>query len=335
MVTFGDNEFEIAIVTYNRAPFIKEWIAYGYEDCKKRNIKLSIYDSSTNDDTEQLLKNLNDDGYGIEYHRVPSETPIGYKPMLPILNSGCEYVWVAGDSRRNDFAELDAKVFPFIKQKIEYILISAGFNEQNDQKIYTDKSEFLLDCFISTTCIGLSIYKISLFDGLKSDASWMADCDRKYKDNYGFGWLGYFYEAFAKDNYKAAFAVIKILNILPKQKKQAWAGRFYECWVENLCDIMDYIPDVYKTKNKVPRDTWVQMNLDGWFYSKRARDCGGLTPEIYKKYLDNGMLERVTDKTNRIKFFACAPQWQVNLYCLPFRALGKCKSAAKKILKRK
>lgn len=333
MIRFDDNEFEIAIVTYNRPAFVKEWMDKCYESVKARNISLSIFDSSSNDETEELVKSLTGEGYEIKYARVCSETPIGYKPMLPILSSSSKYLWVCGDSRYHDFDDLDQKVFPYIKDDIDYILISVGFNDQNSGKIYSDRSELLRECFISTTCIGLSIYKLSLFAGLKADPHWMAECDRKYKENYGFGWLGYFFEAFAQGDHKAAFITIALHNIFLGSKKQAWAPRFYECWVENLCGIMDGIPESYTTKAVVPRETWTAMKLAGTHYSYVARMSGGLTPAIYEKYKQNGMLARVTDQEKKIRFFAYAPSWQVKLCYAPIRLRRKTMGAVRKMKK--
>ena len=199
MIKFDNNEFEIAIATYNRSEFIEEWLDKCYLDITSRNIALSIYDSSTDDKTKEYIETFNDHVENkITYVRVDSNIEIGYKPMLPILNSKAKYVWVAGDSRYHNFKELDKKVFPYIKQGLDFILICIASNMENDGKIYKNDGEFLKECLISTTCIGLSIYKRELFDALKKDRSWMKECDRKYRHNYGFGWLGYFYEVFAR-----------------------------------------------------------------------------------------------------------------------------------------
>lgn len=338
MVVFENNEFEIAMVTYNRSAFVEEWIDKCFEQMRKRNIKFSIYDSSTDDETDGLIAKLRSDGYDIDYIKVPSETPIGYKPMLPILSSSSKYVWVVGDSRYHIFEELDEKVFPHIKNGMDYVLISAGFNDQNDGKVYTEPSGFLRECFISTTCIGLSIYKLSVFDKTKSDADQMRECDRKYKSNYGFGWIGYFFEAFAEGGYKAVFVTAKIRNIFPEKKKQAWATRFYECWVEDLCSLMDHLPDLYSTKSLVPRETWKDMKLDSLHYCYVARISGGLDPESYQRYLDNGMLGRVSKKLDRIRFFAHGEMWKVELAYLPERvkkvSWAIVRSVGKKLLRR-
>lgn len=140
--------------------------------------------------------------------------------MLPILESNAKYLWMSGDSRYHDFSEMDEKVFPLIKKGIDYIAFYWEQNEENFGKVFTDKSIFLKEAFVSVTCIGCSIYKLEMFSELKADKNWMNDCDEKYRHNYGFGWIGYFFEVFARSGSKAALPKIEIKNIFPKQKSR-------------------------------------------------------------------------------------------------------------------
>lgn len=219
IVTFESGEFEIALVTYNRCEFVAEWLEHCFIQTKIRNISLSIWDSSTNPDTEEYIKEFNvKENADITYYHVSSETSVGYKPIFPLLSVSSKYVWVSGDSRYHDFNLLDQKIFPYLKQNIDYIVLHAVNNEENDGKVYTDRNEFLRECFLSMTCIGLSIFKTSIFEPIKGNSALKKECDRKYKDNYGFGWMGYFLEIYALKNYKALFSVIPIINIKSEKK---------------------------------------------------------------------------------------------------------------------
>ena len=334
MTIFEDNELEIAIVTYNRRDFIKEWLRLCYEDVIKRNISLSVYDSSTNNETEDFIKEFNKDHKKIKYVKVSSETEVGYKPMLPILESNAKYLWVSGDSRYQDFDELDEKVFPLIKNGIDYIAFYWGKKQENFGKVFTDKSSFLKEAFISVTCIGWSIYKLELFSEIKTNKTLMKDYDTKYRHNYGFGWIGYFFEAFARNGTAAALVKVKNNNIFSKKKKQAWMPRFYECWVENLIDLTNKLPDIYNTKYEVPQNTWEEMKLDSHAFCLKTRMNLGLTPEIFNKYLNNGMLEKVTDRIRRIKYYAYAPMWQIKIIHTVLQIKNKCRTIIKSILVR-
>lgn len=313
MICFEKGELEIAMVTYNRCKFVKEWIINSYEELVKRNIHLSIYDSSTNTETENYVIQFNQDrDVKIEYIRIASETEIGYKPMLPIFNSKAKYVWVSGDSRRHDFGELDEKVFPYLKQDIDYILLDM-VDKVKENKFYLDKSEFLRDCFTSSTCIGMSIYKRSIFECLKNDEKWLQQCDLKYRHNYGFGWLGYFFEVYANGNYKAMVAKVKVINYFLDKKKQTWAARWYECWLDNLCDLLDKLPECYENKELVPQVVWEDMQLVNHAIGYSNRMLGHWNREGYQKYKKSGLLSRVTQKSKLVTFYSCAPMWLVKV----------------------
>lgn len=329
---FNNNELEIAVVTYNRSSFVNEWLRKCYREACIRNIRISIYDSSTDDSTKNLIDKFNiENDISIKYKKIDPSTVIGYKPMYPILQSKAKYVWVSGDSRYHDFNELDKKVFPYIKQGIDYIVLHILNNSDNDGKIYNDLGEFIHDCFISSTCIGLSIYKTDIFKELKNNKDEMGKYHRLFDNNYGFAWLGYFYSEFAKGGNKAAFAKVAVNNIFPRRKVQSWAKRFYGCWVDDLCNIIDNIPESYTQKNSIPKETWEIMSLDNHAYSYRARVSGDLNIETYKKYKESGLLGRVVDDDSRIHFYAAAPMYQVNIVYVLGRGLSFLKKRLEKI----
>lgn len=314
IVIFEPNEFEIAVITYNRCEFIKEWLLYCYEEIKKRNIGLSIYDSSTDNNTEMYINDFVEKSNDniIHYHRIDSSVTIGYKPMIPILNSKAKYIWVSGDSRYHDFNILDTKVFIYIKENIDYIILHAINNEENDGKIYTSQNELLWECFISMTCIGLSIYKTTLFDPIKYNEQFVKECDLKYRENYAFSWIGYFLESYSMKKNNAVFSIVPTLNIRPEKKVQSWFKRFYECWCENLCDLMDALSDTYCNTEKVIKDTWKYMRLDSPLYCYKARKNGDLTKDKFEKYLQNGMLQRVSKQLDRIERFALIDEEKID-----------------------
>lgn len=320
MVKFEPGELEIAIVTYNRCMFIAEWLKQCYRMAQDRNISISIYDSSINDETEKYIydfKNRMNDK-DLKYYHIPSNINIGYKPMIPILNSKAKYIWVSGDSRYHEFQDLDKKVFPYLKKDIDYVVLHICNNEENDEKIYTDRHEFFKDCFISMTCIGLSIYKTSLFGAMKSSKQLQCSCDQKYKNNYAFAWIGYFLEMFCMGSHKALFSIIPIKNIKSDIKIHSWFQRCYECWVQDLCDLMDSISEKYQHTESVMRNTWIYLALDSPGFCIYARKKGDLNKKSIKKYMANDKLFRVTKQIKRIVTLACAEEKDLD------RCLAQC-----------
>ena len=138
MIVFDNNQLEIAVSTYKRPEYIETWLNKCYQSATDRNIAISICDSSPDDRTEKVVKKFNSEKLSkVDYHRVDSSTIIGYKPMVSILETSAEYLWVAGDSRYHYFDELDEKVFPYIKDRsIDYVVINVGNNYQLPDTIY-------------------------------------------------------------------------------------------------------------------------------------------------------------------------------------------------------
>lgn len=327
MIKFKDDEFEIAVATYKRHEYIEIWLEKCYQPCVDRNIRISIYDSSPDNATEEAVKRFNKGkNKQVYYRHVDKETIIGYKPMIPIMESKAKYLWVSGDSRYHKFGELDEKVFPHIeKGTFDYIVINVPNNYQLPDTEYEDNGRMIHDVFVASTCIGLSIYRTAIFDPIKSNAELMGQYDGKFKSNYGFSWLGYFYNVYALGKHKTLLTNVAILPVLNKKKKQSWAVRFYGCWADDLCQIIDNIPESYIGKDAIPKNTWEVMGLDSVSYGYMARKYGDLNTGKYKELVRNGTLGRITDKPKRIKFFAAAPMAAiegVRLLC-SVKALGK------------
>lgn len=313
IVTFDPGEFEIALVTYNRSDFVAEWLEHCYFQVKIRNISLSIWDSSTNHDTEKYIKIFNQkNSSNIAYYHVDSETSVGYKPMFPLLNVASKYIWISGDSRRHDFNLLDQKIFPYLKQDIDYVIFHAISNEENDGKVYSERNEFLQDCFLSVTCIGLSIFKSSIFEPLKTNYKLKNEYDKKYKNNYGFSWIGYFLEMFALKNYRALFSIVPIIEIRSKQKIRSWFKRYYHCWVEDLCNLLDGVSEKYKNIDIVLKDTWKYLALDRPSICYEVRKAGDLNLQTFYKYKNNGMLDKVSMQLDRLERFATCPAQELD-----------------------
>lgn len=329
MVTFEKDEFEVAIITYNRMNFVKEWLNKTYDGLVKRNISISIYDSSTNEETEDMIKlfNIGKKMY-VNYVKLEPSTILGYKPMIPIFASQKKYIWICGDSRRHNLDEMDEKVFPYIKDGYDYVQLLANPQQQKCKSYSTNAlGMFIRDCFLSSTCIGFSIYKTNLFSSLKKDKIELDRLNSLFSTNYGFGWLGYFYSTFAKGYHTARTCSIKTIDILKHKKKQVWAKKFFHCWIDDMCQIIDNIPTSYDNKNLVPKLVWKDLNLCSDQYLYIGRKVGDLNKESYERYVSTGLLARVIDDRTLFKFYAKAPipfvEVRYRLYKL-IACLNKC-----------
>lgn len=310
-IAFESGELEIAMVTYNRCNFVAEWLDNCYDQMRKRNIRFSIWDSSTNNDTEEyigkFMSSKND--FEIEYHHVDSDTAMGYKAMLPLLQSSSKYIWIQADARHYDFDMMDSKVFPYLKNDIDCALLCYCDGALNDGRVYSDRDLFFRDGFISTILYGALILKGEMFDPIKSDTDIRKECDRKYKENWACAFLGYIWEMYALKKHKALLANVPITYINGGKKTSVWAAHFYDVVIGELCNIMDHLSTMYSYTDTALKIVWEWQWLDKAERTYLSRKDGSWNEEAYRKYKANGMLERCTTHGDRMSRFAiCADE---------------------------
>lgn len=303
MVVFDDNELNIILITYNRDKFVQNWIEKCGREIAERNINFSIYDSSTNEKTKLIVDNLNNSlQRKIIYKYVSDELSVGHVVFQAVMESNAKYVWVVGDSRCHNFSDLDEKVFPYIKKGVDHIVLHTINNEENDGKIYRDKDLMVKECFVSMTCTGFFIFRTEIFNELKNNDVFRNSCMEKYDDNYGFTWMGYFLEAYAKKNYVTAFTCVPVIAIEPEKKIRRWSTRFYKCWCSDLCNILDGISLIYNVDDSILKFTWKLLGFDTAIILYNNRKDGVLNPISFEE--NRIYFSRVSNNTQKVYEFA-------------------------------
>ena len=320
------NKVEISISTYNRSKILYEWINKSIDYLQRYNIRLSVYDSSSNNETEQLIYNINkqyDGNIEIKYNRIDGSIRLDEKVLMSILNAEREYVWPMGDARLCDFESINKKVNEAIEQEIDYIGLYHECEEKNGY-IYNNMVEYFRDMFWCSTLLGGMIFRKEIFDELLNEEE-HCKYTSKYNRNDGFSYLGIFYDIAVNRGSKGMYIVHKFTDIQIK-KTSAWLKRYFEVWCDNMCFLFDTLPEQYQcVTNETLQITWKKIGLDGWHWLLRARVGRGLTWNIYKKYKENGMLERVSVHIGRIRFIAALPIWCTKICMFLYRVINKCK----------
>lgn len=308
MVRFNNNELEIALVTYNRPSCVKEWINICLEQIKNRNIKFSIYDSSTNDKTKKIVELQNDmNNNYINYVRIDSNVTIGYKPVIPMMTSQCKYIWVCADRRYHDFEELDLYIFPKILEG-KYAFIHLGtdlINDSYEKEYRDDKAMWFYDNIVGMTWFGMQILRTDMFQNLKNSPKVWNYYEQKFKEICGFTHLGYFLIAFAMKNYEAYIHRIKYYSVSVSTTR-SWNDKFYTYLIGDFVKLLDSIPQVYTSKYEAVKKFLKTINCfsDSSLYLGRTH---GDLSEIYEPYKEKGYWELFTDETDKIAFYAKAP----------------------------
>ncbi|MDD6655895.1 MAG: hypothetical protein PUE95_01125 [Lachnospiraceae bacterium] len=315
---------EIAISTYNRPKILQSWLDENYVPLRELGISLSIYDSSTNNETERLIKSFNTStSLGeIRYVKKESSIRLDEKVLQSILDSSSKYVWPLSDSVSIDFKDIKNKVFPFLERNYDFACLFGNTYLNNDGETYSKPIDFFSDCFWHATWLGGIIFKRDIFSPLYDEMIYKKMIEKYYR-NDGFSYLGIFFELISNETVKASFSIVRCDGKIGKNKVPGWLKRYMEVWCDNLIYFVDSIPDYYNSaKNKVLKETWKVLDLDG-VWCCRARLSGGLNKENFEYYEKKGYINRVVDDASTIKKIATLPTPLVRVYYLFYRIQRK------------
>lgn len=309
-----DGQVDIAVVTCNRPRIVEQWLEICLEEIKECNYHLSFHDGSTNESTEKIVETkriTDDEKKAISYIRYDSNLRIDERALEGILRSGCEYVWLIGDSRVVDFSRIVIKIKPYLDQHFDYIAVFKDDVKDKEYKVYASPAIFLSECFWHCTLLGGLILRKSLFDSLK-DKKCKEKYLKKYNKNDGFSYIGIFFELLAeRKNTKGTLLItsMKGIGILGVSKKPAWLSRYLDVWCDNMCYLFDQLPSYYnEVKDSTIKEAWKKIALDGYFWLLQARIQDGITINSFKKYDMMGKIDRVSSHKRRMKFIARIPK---------------------------
>lgn len=163
----------IVIPTRNHCEIMEEWIHIFPTQNKISKIKVYVFDSSDNDDTQKLCNNKE----LITYIRCDANMDIDYKTILCLDNIEEEYVWLCGDGIIPNIDMVNSIVNKYISDGVD-ILHFFGHNKMNEaymekngfsnEIIYKgkDRKAFFKDFFWSLGCYGISITKKSIINNI-------------------------------------------------------------------------------------------------------------------------------------------------------------------------
>lgn len=325
-------KIEILLSTYNRPTILKQWLESSSILEKDSQLAVAIYDSSTDDSTKELIQTYNKKTAAkIKYVHIDNNIRLDDKIMKSILESEHEYVWPMGDSRIFSYEDITKKVIPIIENGVDFCCMFNS-SEASDGEVFLDSKSFFDKCFWHATLLGGIIFKKQIFEPLM-DIDCLDKWNKKYYKNDGFSYLGVFYDLIANKRINAVFVNTKIVDI-GKNKVPGWIHRYLTVWCENLVYLIDNLDDFYSEyKEDVLKRTWNVLNLDEAEWCYKAKLAGGLTSEIYEYYNSSGLLDRVSDHKDRIRFFAYSSERQAKIKYLEYKVTRKLKSGLRKLKK--
>lgn len=304
---FNDGELEIALITRSRAKVVHKFLEYCIDAIKEINAVFSIYDSSSDDDTESIVKEYVRSGYKIYYHRLPYEYPLGEKYLDSILYSKSKYIWPIGDSTAIDFREFAAKSYNYIKSEADLIVNYGSVVRQFEGIDFKNPKELYKNCLWFMTWLGSEIYHKELYREIITEER-KDDIIHRMNNGYGswYPQLGILLEAL--EHKKTVHTYVVGLNsegLATAEKNQAWVKDSFRTWCRDLCLLVDTCGSNCKIElEQAIKSTWDILKLDGDYWLCRARMENGINSLLYEEYDRLGYIDRVSSNKKRIKQWA-------------------------------
>ncbi|MFV0238795.1 MAG: hypothetical protein ACK5H4_01975 [Lacrimispora sphenoides] len=277
----------ICIPTYNRSQIIKEFLDRCLMDYVSFGIDIYIYDSSTNDETKDVVRLWRDQLNGLYYIRVPSCLHANIKVFKIFQQQGFrkpyDFIWVCGDSLR------------FSKKALSYVLKNAAFEydmievNANDagklgRRVYDDHNDYFRDCAWHLTLFGAVILNVKT---MLSDVDWN-DYELRYssKEFINFSHVSFYFNKLAsKECFKALHLSLNpsFFEISALKEKSGWYDEMFYVMCHGWVQTIKALPDCYKDKkeamvNHGKYTIFKALNL------LKLREDGYFNMSIYKQY---------------------------------------------------
>lgn len=304
MIKFNDNELEAAIITYNRSSAIQVTLETYAKEYIARNIKLSIYDSSEENDTFEVVQGFNElHGNYVEYHRVDSSVEVGDKPILAMLESECEYIWVQPDKRTANFYDLDGYIFPKIKENCykELIMTTKDYiskHNLSDEKEYDDVQKCFMETIEEQSWVGKVILKTDIFYGYNYEKI-TEDIRNEFQDELpGYRFLAFIILVLSqmKSDFRGYMHRVNIDFYLDNGVK-SWQAHYYRYLFGEWVVLWKYL-----TKKLPDSDDFIK----NYFSSQDCKKCLFTDSALYFSRI-KADLYTVYDEFSKKKFFDYIP----------------------------
>lgn len=288
------------IPTCNRPKTIKYLLEYVAVSYRKFGVDIIIYDSSTNDDTYDIVKEIRGKGfYNIMYKRYVGEFD-GFSLDHKIMSAYDEfadeydYLWVCRDGLIPVIEEIIGKLRYFKRKKIDCVIVDTKSRTGGleIEKYYTsleDCEELLLDQASRLQTLGMLIFSGDF-------ARKLLDSEPLSEKNYSLWQMAAPFHAFVKNPYSIVFVSRNVFAFNPfAVTTHFWssASKMMEQWAYRWYTVITSMPREY---DSVKSACLMVYTIDFHPFSAKAivemRYYGGLSRKMLRKY--EYYIEKVT-----------------------------------------
>lgn len=308
---FIQNKEKVCVIipTFNR----KELISLVLDEIKRyfgTLFTFEIHDSSTNNETRELIVHSGISDKKLKYFQCSSEMSADYKAARAVLSCDKNYIWLMGDGLVVDFNEID-RLLRFSSYK-DYSIIELSPQkkgvDENTLFIPDDYGSFFEQHFSHLTFWGASILKKEVFELFFSTKNiqqyvenvrwWVALCIFEYinhEKNSGkdIG-IGYMYSGSVKNN--------------PYKTSHYWTnGETYYLWaIKMLNEAVLSLPAMYDSYKIRAIASFRRDRLVSNRFLFRLRAKGTLNLKMVRKYKSE--IKIVNGFYSKMVFISCIPR---------------------------
>lgn len=168
---YRKSQLDLAVIipTCNRATSIDYWLFQKLKYFTHYGIDVIIYDSSSDDKIEAIVKNFQLDGYDNLYYDRYTGHFDGFNLDDKVVaayskySQQYEYLWVCRDGLLPKIESFYPKLIQLISSKVDYLIIDASFRNGNqritiDYSLPNDSAKFLLEQASRSITLGTMLF---------------------------------------------------------------------------------------------------------------------------------------------------------------------------------
>lgn len=286
----------VCIPTYNRSQIVEEFLVKCSADYVNFGIDIYIYDSSTDDKTENVVKSWLEQLSCLYYIRIPSYLHANMKVFKIFQQQGFrmlyDFIWVCGDSLRFSREALSL-VLSSVTPDYDMIEVNGMDKEKLGIRVYDDLNDYFKDCAWQLTLFGAVLLNVKT---MLTGVDWK-DYELRYssKEFINFSHVSFYFNKLASmTSFKALHLSLNpsLLSTSGLREKYGWYGEtFYVIccgWVQTI----KKLPSCYKDKREamVKFGRYTVLNTMDLL---KLREDGYFNKSIYKQY--RGVWREVCD----------------------------------------
>lgn len=283
----------IVLPTRNHAEMVRFFLEKT-DYLEKYNICLQVHDSSTNDETKELIESINSNH--IRYRRYDSDIDIDVKTILALQDVNTKYAFLCGDGVIFNANVVYENIYTYLKADIDLVEIYDDnlkkhidyYNLLKEKKkcdpvMYNNIIEHFRDNCWHMPLYGGSIVKSIVFHDFDFELN---------KDLVGKGFVYPYsiYDYFSTHEFFGCVCGGSTLIQNPLKKDSIWMKKGWgiDIWAHKYPFSINRLPDIYdKYKIQVIKETGVRTK----FLTKNGlaywRSIGIYSFKLYKLYKDD------------------------------------------------